>query len=80
MKTGIIHDKEQCIGCSACAAIDPKNWQIDQEGKASLSKSRKVEGHEERIVADKELESFRAVAESCPANCIHLVKEGKKII
>ncbi|MBR9707697.1 MAG: ferredoxin, partial [Candidatus Diapherotrites archaeon] len=32
----IDHDKPTCIGCGACAALHPDNWEMDAEGKADV--------------------------------------------
>jgi ferredoxin len=76
------HDREICIGCSACASVCPKYWTMATDGKSNL------EGHTEtsdgnQFLGTKEnpltedFESNMDAAESCPVNCIHVfeVKE-----
>ena len=38
-KKEIQHDRPNCIGCAACAAINPKDWVMNQDGKSDLVKS-----------------------------------------
>lgn len=78
----IEHDRDICIGCSACASVCPKYWTMASDGKSNL------EGHTEDDIGNQSLgtnenpitEDFEAnldAAESCPVNCIHIfeVKE-----
>ncbi len=59
----IEHIRDQCIGCGACAAVCPKNWEMAEDG---LAKPKKTEISEEELPCNKE------AAESCPVNCIHI--------
>ncbi len=57
----IIHEREKCIGCGACAAVCPVNWVMADDGKSKCkSTSPKTAG------CNKEAES------SCPVQCIHV--------
>ena len=38
----IIHEREKCIGCGACAAVCPEFWEMKGDGKSHLKKSSKV--------------------------------------
>ena len=31
MRYKFFHDREGCIGCGACAAIDPDNWEMNEK-------------------------------------------------
>lgn len=54
----IIHDKEACIGCGACAAICPDNWEM-------------IDGKSQPIKTEiKEAGCNKEAASSCPVNCI----------
>ncbi len=66
----IEQDHKNCIGCGACTAICPKYWVMD----GIKAKPVKVE------FDDKDLKCNKEAAESCPANVIHILKDGKKII
>ena len=35
-KYKVEYDREGCIGAAACAAADPKNWVMVDDGKADL--------------------------------------------
>jgi len=56
----IVHEVEKCIGCGACAAVCPSNWEMN--GDKSKPKSTKIA----EVGCNKEAE------ESCPVNCIHI--------
>ncbi|RLG21987.1 ferredoxin [Candidatus Micrarchaeota archaeon] len=60
----IKHDVDACIGCGACVAICPDNWEM--EG----GKSRPIKTEVEDIGCNKE------AADACPVQCIHI--EEKK--
>lgn len=69
MVVKIIHDKNICIGCGACAAVCAENWDMGDDGK---SKPKKTELTDIGCNMD--------AAQSCPVNCIHIEKDGKKLI
>ena len=79
----IIHDRDICIGCSACASVCPKHWIMESDGKSSIVNHVKSGNGEEELLGSVEeplQEDFEAnmdAAESCPVNCIHL-KEVKE--
>ncbi len=54
----IIHDREKCIGCGACAAVCD-NWEMAPDGK-SRPKQTEV----------KEAGCNKEAADGCPVNCI----------
>lgn len=68
-----IHDRENCISCGACAAINPEKWRMSAEdGKADLLNER---------IEEDEFELDMETAESCPVNVIHIEdNDGKELI
>lgn len=86
-KYRIVHDRDICIGCSACASVCPKYWIMEEDGKSSIVGHEKTGNGEEEILGrkekllDKDFECNLDAAESCPVNCIHLYDdEDEKII
>jgi ferredoxin len=77
MAVKIIHDIETCIGCGACAAVCPDSWEMGDDGKAKL-KGGEAEGAN-FVKSDDEGCNMEA-AKSCPVNCIHIEKDGEKLI
>lgn len=69
MAVKIIHDKNICIGCGACAAVCAANWEMGSDGKA---KPKKIELDDLGCNMD--------AAQACPVNCIHIEKDDKKMI
>ncbi len=66
-------DKKSCIGCAACVAVCPDNFEMDSDGKSKAL-------HKE--IEDKELACSRSAAEICPVNAIHIISldSGEKLI
>ncbi len=80
MKFKILHERWKCIGCSACAAVDPEHWEMNADGRSDLKKAKTAEtpaGEEqELILEEKEIGNNKEAEASCPVECIH-VKEKK---
>lgn len=72
----ITHDKEGCIGCGACAAIDEENWEMTDDGKSKLTGTDK----EEKEFPEGELDKHKEVAEACPVDVIHIYKDNEKLV
>ncbi|OIO65453.1 ferredoxin [Candidatus Woesearchaeota archaeon CG_4_10_14_0_2_um_filter_57_5] len=69
----ISHNRPDCIGCGACAAIAPKKWHMDDEGKSHLEgSSTNDDGWELLDISDDEFQEQMDAAESCPVNVIHI--------
>jgi len=76
-KYKILHYRNQCISCGACAAICPEFWEMDEEGLAILKESTKVGDHWERkITTEEDRSRNQEAAEACPVEIIKL-KEDK---
>ena len=79
----IKHDRPNCIGCGACAAVFPDKWFMEEDGKSSVRDCSKTsEGWEELAFDDNEYDNHKAAADSCPVNVIHVHKKenDEKII
>ena len=71
----IIHDRENCIGCTACELAAPENWIMEEEDTGLKSKPKKV------YITEKEFKINREAAEACPVNVIHIKdKKGRSFI
>ena len=79
-KYKIVHDRDICIGCSACASVCPKYWVMEKDGKSSIVGHKKTGNGEEEILGSnnspltEDFEGNMEAAESCPVNCIHIVE------
>ena len=63
--------KDQCISCGACAAISPDYWEMDGEGMANVSGSKKVgEQWELEIDSEEARATNQEAADVCPVNII----------
>jgi ferredoxin len=79
----IEHNKENCIGCGSCIAINPKRFRMGEDSRSELigSKTRK-DGWQELELDDSTIKAEKETAEACPVNVIHIKKKesGEKII
>lgn len=75
----ITHDRKICIGCGACAAVCSNHWEMAEDGKAKLKNGIEKEGEIFELEL-KEDDCNVDAATSCPVNCIHIDKDGKKIV
>ena len=79
----IQHDRPNCIGCAACAAVAPDFWEMHEDGKSDIVGSKKRDDEwEELDIDEKHFNENKEAADSCPVNVIHIVnkKTGEKII
>lgn len=69
-KYRIEHDRENCIGCGACAASCPENWEMSSDGKSKCLKGEL-----------EELGCNETAASGCPVSVIHIMEtaSGKKL-
>jgi ferredoxin len=77
------HDRPNCIGCAACAAVAPDFWEMSEDGKSDIIGCKKRDDEwEELEISEKNFSENKEAAESCPVNVIHLKdkKTGEKII
>ena len=60
-------DKDTCIGCGACVAIDEEHFDFDSEGKSN-------------VISNENLESANLAnaIESCPVGAISMTNGDKK--
>ena len=64
----VLHNREACVGCGACAAICPKYWEMRGDGKSFLHGSTVIKGEHVLVVAKAECNADAANA--CPVQCI----------
>lgn len=77
------HDRPNCIGCVACAAVNGKHWEMNEDGKSDIigGKNRQ-DGWQELEIEEADFEKNLEAAETCPVNVIHVMEKEteKKII
>jgi ferredoxin len=79
----IIHEKEVCIGCGACAAVCPKLWEMGDDGKSHIKGGKSLKQNEigtkgvsvNEVLEVAELGCAQESADVCPVNCIHVKKK-----
>ena len=79
----IEHDRPNCIGCGACAAVAPEFWEMNSDGKSDIKEAvNRQDGWQELEIEEQHYESNKAAADSCPVNVIHLKNKetGEKMI
>lgn len=76
VKSKVIHFKKDCIGCGACIAINPKFWEMDEEGLAHLKGSVKINDQWVlKISTEEDRASNQEAADVCPVQIIKIEKE-----
>ena len=53
-KYKIIHDRDICIGCSACASVCPDYWEMESDGKSSIKGHVKTGNGEEEALGSND--------------------------
>ena len=71
-------ERPLCTGCGSCVDMCPEFWEMADDGLSHLKESKKVGDNEEREV--EHIECNTDAAENCPAECIYIYGNGKKII
>jgi ferredoxin len=85
-KFKIEHNRPECIGCGACAAVCPDFWFMDEkDGKSHLKGATDTKKDNEIVLEVLELSDLKCnkdAAESCPVNIIHItdMEKGEKLI
>lgn len=78
-KLTLVHDRGNCIGCGACAAIAPEHFQMGSDGLADMI-GCKAGDCLSKEVAGKDCDGARQAAKTCPVNVIHVEENGKRTI
>lgn len=71
----IIHERSNCIGCGACAAVCPDFWEMDNDGKSILKGANHTKKGEEIVKSELEIDDVacnKQASESCPVNIIKI--------
>ncbi len=80
----IRHDRPNCIGCTACAAVAPGFWEMSlEDGKSDVVGGVLGEdGWEELEIEEGDFQKNMDAASVCPVNVIHLIRigDGKQLI
>ena len=71
-------ERPLCIGCESCVDTCPEFWEMSDDGFSHLKESTKVGDNEEREIENVGCNTD--AAETCPAECIYVYENGKKII
>ena len=75
----IQHDRPNCIGCAACAAVAPDFWEMNEDGKSDIIGSKKLDDETEELdIDEKNYVENKEAADSCPVNVIHIINKETK--
>jgi ferredoxin len=78
-KYQIQHDRPNCIGCAACAAVAPDFWTMNEDGKSDIVGSKMLEDETEELdIDEKNFNENKEAADSCPVNVIHIINKETK--
>jgi len=62
-------EREKCIGCGSCAALCPKYFELQEDGKSHINGATKQDVEELEV---EKVECAQAAAEACPVQIIHV--------
>jgi ferredoxin len=82
-KYKIKHDRENCIGCSACMALCPNFWEMNADGRADIIGGKRTEDEGQELeIEENDFQCNMDAAEGCPVNVIHLIniESGEELI
>ena len=68
----IIFEKSKCIGCGSCAAVCPKYWELEEDGKVHLKNSKPNPKNKNEELEIKEVGCNQEAVEACPVQCIRI--------
>lgn len=75
-KYKVVHQREECLGCGACAAVCPKFWEMAKDGKSKLKKAKETKpGIFELEIEEKDYPCHKEAEEVCPVQVIKIIKE-----
>lgn len=61
--TKIVFNVKDCIGCGACAAVCPENWDMDGDKAKCLN------------LSPKDVGCNKDAADTCPVSCIKVIEK-----
>lgn len=69
-------DRPNCIGCGACAAICPEQWEMGNDGKSTLKGGKAMpDGSAELEISEKDYDCHHQAADVCPTKVISVVEK-----
>lgn len=69
----IILEREKCIGCGSCVALCSKYFEILDDGKSNLKKSKKNQETGNFELEITKIECVKDAAEVCSVQIIHII-------
>ncbi len=72
----VIFERKQCIGCGTCAALCPKYWEMGEGDKARLKDAEVNPKTNNKELEVEEIGCNQEAADSCPVECIYIIKKS----
>jgi len=70
----VLHFRNRCIGCNACAEIAHNRWRMSRkDGKAVLVGGIEKKGIYQVLISDDELDENQQAREACPVKVIQII-------
>ena len=74
-KIRIEYERDKCIGAGVCAAVDPENFVMNEDGKADLINSKKEGELDIKEMDMDNYENLKTAAEGCPVFVIKVLNK-----
>lgn len=73
VKIVVEHHIDLCIGCGACAAVDPNDWTMNGD-KSKLIGGTLQGNIDVKEIPEADLKANQEAADCCPVTCIFVKK------
>ena len=74
----LVVDKEKCIGCGACVAVDSKHFDFSDEGYSEAISQDNLDSEEIKSAVESCPTGAISLTCDCPDDCDCGCKEGKE--
>ncbi len=72
----VVHNRKQCISCSACAVASPDNYEMSEDdGMATMKRSIDKKGMYVLDIDDAEVAAHKAAGQVCPVRIIRVLDD-----
>lgn len=70
----IVLERKKCIGCGSCQALCPRHFELTEDGKTHLIRSKKDSKTENEELEVEKPDCINEAAEACPVQIIKIIE------